>query len=401
MKLLFVISKYYPKIGGTPNCTRNLVNFLKADHSVEVLTTKDRVDDKEATTCEGVRVHKVLSLAHIAMRGLLHDKSIPLLRRLGAVTGKLFFKLFPVESAVLRRRFKKRLIKLQQKEGYDWVVAVGGDIVPARAVSGCKDLKRRCFYQLDPYTTNTTLPEKGKEKRAAFEKKLHESFDLVLTTEMIKKEMTGFFPMGKNVVSCNFPNITDRTGGEGNTTGQIRCLFCGAMYAARNMDFALEVMDAISKANPEIFFDFYVLGDTSAVKAASEKNSNIRLFAPVSPTEIFGIMQSHDVLINIGNVMTNQVPSKIYDYISTGRPILNFLCNKDCPTVDVLRNYPLSLSLHSSVPVNEAAEEVSAFIKANAHKRESYSHVETHYYENTINCVANIMVCSMEDIGEK
>lgn len=398
MKILFVISKYYPKVGGTPNCLRNLVHHIRGDHEVQVLTTMDRVDDGKTASVEGITVHKRLSYGHIAMQDLLRDESLPPLTRLRALAGKTFFRLVPIEPLMLRLRFRRAIRKLQKKEQFDWVVAVGGDIVPARALLGCRGLKHTAFYQLDPYTTNTTLPAKGIESRCRLEQKLHSSFDLIVTTPMICHELSLRFPLGSNVTACNFPNITDRTAAPAADTEQIRCVFCGAMYAARNMDRTLAIVDRVTREDPQIFFDFYVLGDTSAVKKAAAENPNICLFDPVPPTEIFSVMQSRQALVNIGNVMTNQVPSKIYDYISTGLPVLNFCCNADCPTIAVLENYPLALNLLPEEPVEAAAALLAEFLKENRGKRVQYPHIETHYYENTIACVAQRM---LDRMGER
>ena len=52
-----------------------------------------------------------------------------------------------------------------------------------------------------------------------------------------------------------------------------------------------------------------------------------------------------DVLINIGNRLTNQVPSKVFEYISTGKPIINLCTMENCPTLSYMNRYPLGLSL--------------------------------------------------------
>ena len=400
MKLLFVISKYYPKVGGTPNCTRNLIEQIKKHHSVHVLTTMDRVDDEKTTLLDDVIIHKRLSYDHIAMTSLTNDKGLSFLKRIWAIASKTFFRVIPLDPFFKRVRFSRAINKLQKKEHFDWVVAVSGDIIPPLSVLKCKGLKNKCFYQLDPYTTNAMLPKEKAASRLELEKRIHSSFDLVITTKMISDELSSRFELGENVVVCNFPNISDRTSVVESKKDELRCVFCGAMYAARNMDRTLEIMDAVTKFDQSIYFDFYILGDTSAARKAASKNENICVFDPVTPNEIFDVMKKHQALVNIGNVMTNQVPSKIYDYISTGLPIINILCNEDCPTIPVLEKYPLSLNLSPNDTVDEAAKKILAHLRETNGKRVDYSLIANEFYENTISCVKERMISNMMRIGE-
>lgn len=397
MKILFVISKYYPKIGGTPGCVRNIAKTIKKDHDVQILTTWDKMTDPSEVLCDGIRVHKVRSYKHIALGDFLKAENVSAFRRFMAVMKKAMHRVLHLEDKALEKQFAKRLKKLQESERFDWVVAVSGDIVPAKAVLSSKKLLRNiCFYQLDPYTTNTTLPLSSQDKRCELEKKIHQSFDLIFTTDIIKNEMLERFTLGDNVRVCNFPTIVDRTNKEKKPSGEeISFLYCGAMYSARNADFCLGVMDEMTRLDPRFVFDFYIVGDTSGVKSYSEKNPRIHLHPPVSPDKIHGIMSDHDVLINIGNVMTNQVPSKVYDYISTGLPIVNFIQNDNCPTVEVLEKYPTALTVSSKESKERAAASISGFLSQKLGQRVEYPLIEKLYLENTVTYVADMMVSNM------
>ncbi len=56
-------------------------------------------------------------------------------------------------------------------------------------------------------------------------------------------------------------------------------------------------------------------------------------------------IRSSDVLINIGNTVSNQVPSKVYEYIAYGKPILNFYQNKNDISIMHLAKYSLCMTL--------------------------------------------------------
>ena len=43
--------------------------------------------------------------------------------------------------------------------------------------------------------------------------------------------------------------------------------------------------------------------------------------------------------VNMGNTVNNQMPSKVVEYISTGKPILNLSVNEKCSTLGLMKRY--------------------------------------------------------------
>ena len=60
------------------------------------------------------------------------------------------------------------------------------------------------------------------------------------------------------------------------------------------------------------------------------------------------LTRTADILINIGNDCTNQMPSKVFEYIASGKPILNFYTRGDEPGLQYLRRYPRILHLRNA-----------------------------------------------------
>lgn len=60
------------------------------------------------------------------------------------------------------------------------------------------------------------------------------------------------------------------------------------------------------------------------------------------------LMSEADILVNIGNRTTYQLPSKIIEYISTGKPVLNISSVKLDSSEQALTDYPLSLTIKES-----------------------------------------------------
>ena len=123
----------------------------------------------------------------------------------------------------------------------------------------------------------------------------------------------------------------------------------------------------------------------------------------LSKNECTMYMGQSDFLINIGNIMTNQVPSKLFDYISTGLPIINVCVNKNCPTIPYLDKYEFAINLFETKDVSEMkaqAEKLRNFIHDFAGKKKSFEEISTLFTENTPEYVSEQFIKALEEIKE-
>jgi hypothetical protein len=72
------------------------------------------------------------------------------------------------------------------------------------------------------------------------------------------------------------------------------------------------------------------------------------LHGPVPRAQVQHALASANVLVNIGNSTPHQLPSKIVEYMMTGKPILNVVQRPNDPSGDVLGAYPLVFTLDTS-----------------------------------------------------
>ena len=63
-------------------------------------------------------------------------------------------------------------------------------------------------------------------------------------------------------------------------------------------------------------------------------------------------MAEADVLVNIGNRTSYQLPSKVVEYAAFGKPILNFLASPDDSSAVFLSKYPFLLNVWKGGPKN-------------------------------------------------
>ena len=86
----------------------------------------------------------------------------------------------------------------------------------------------------------------------------------------------------------------------------------------------------------------------------------------VSKDEADKCISKYDVLVNVNNTITNQMPSKLFEYIGTGKPIVNICKTNHCLSLPYIERYENGTSIVES----------DEMILANAEKTIGF--VETH-----------------------
>lgn len=149
---------------------------------------------------------------------------------------------------------------------------------------------------------------------------------LSVTVESCKLAYDETFPrgIGKTVV---IPPLVAGSGysAVGRTDAPFNLVYVGTLYRRiRNPGYLLRLLEAV----PSLALDIY--GDTNdcteqfrALPPAVA--SRVTLHGTVAPLAARQAMAAAGTLVNIGNATRHQLPSKVFEYIATGRPILNLV----------------------------------------------------------------------------
>lgn len=131
----------------------------------------------------------------------------------------------------------------------------------------------------------------------------------------------------------------------------IRMLFVGTLYKRiRNPGFVLRLVDGLNKrlTTQKITIDFYGWYENCReefMAYSTAINDWLYLRDAVDHSEMTGVYADADILINIGNAVPFQLPSKIVEYVATGKPILNIATIEADSVTDYLRSYPAAFTL--------------------------------------------------------
>ncbi len=113
---------------------------------------------------------------------------------------------------------------------------------------------------------------------------------------------------------------------------KIKIVHIGTMSATRNFLGLIDVFQLLEKEYEGVFdrveFHQYGHADKRVVESSRKHPSHIHLMGKVSHVDAIDIMAQADVLLliqDVSHISIETIPSKVYEYLHTGRPILGLL----------------------------------------------------------------------------
>lgn len=405
MKILFITTDRYPYFGTSTGIIKKLIfegEMLRHADNITVLTEKNPDDEKNIELINNVTVIRYVSAYSMGTKYILRDKSIKFLEKVDYIRKKIYIKYINKKSNNTFIKYEhikeiyKGLVKIDAEQ-YDVIIPIFGDYDAAIAAVDFKirrPMAHVILYQVDPFSSNWAVNKSQVTKYRKIEKKLYSISDAIITMPCIYKDVKNISDKDDlfkfNVLELPLVSKKEFSNKERNNSKPI-CLFSGLIYGnIRDPRYTIRLFrDLIEKDMVELWF----VGVNYDQIPIEFKELNIKCFGRVPISEANLLIAQADVLINIGNLMNNQVPSKIFDYISTGKPIINICKNYDCPTLPYLKKYRLCLNLfEDDVVFFRQKIEMQEFIKNNYTKHISYNEIEEIYSKCTpLECTSKLM----------
>ena len=409
MNLLFLCLENFPHEGA---CTSLLLNLLSQKAisnigKIHVLALSNKSELPPLETINGIFVHRFRSVTRMQNMDILSQwgknvkrstyeiwfrvrKHFPFLFR----RGNHFYNITLVNETI------EALKDIVDRENIDLIIPVCGYY--EAAVAALDICKRNNIalgvYQVDPCSTNQLLPPLTFQERLTFERTLYDYAKFVISTPIIGSEMAQYLTLDqrKKTVIMEFPNVVPRaSSSNGAHKGTIRCLFAGKIYAgARDPSYTLRLFSKIS--DPDIVLELIGIDAPGLTRYTNgQLPSNIICRGNLPLEETRKEIDSADILVNIGNTVKNQVPSKLFEYIASGKPIVNICVDRSCPSVPYMELYPKALNIYQSdekdLLVENQANVLYHFIKANCQGTVSSDQIMNLFYKCTPEYCSSLM----------
>lgn len=409
MKVLFICLDYYPYNGACAKLLDNLFqsgNMKQMLDDIHVLTIKKSFDECDTEKINGITVHRcflpsVVSKKHISSmfaKNPFLAVYCTIIKAFDSINAKIMGKKLFLNKSIEKSIVKK--LKQLYNEKYDILIPVCGIYETAAAALkfSRKVSSKMVVYQLDPCANNYAFSNVPTQRKETFENELFEKAAAIITTPILYRYICEKYSASiiKKTESMEFPNVkVDYCDNHSKDyRSDYNCVYAGALYSfARNPRYTIEVFKAIE--NPKIKLHFIGADKSQLRDYIDEKKDRFIVHGIMPFDETRTKLEQADVLVNIGNIMSNQVPSKIFEYISTGKPIINVCANSNCPSKEYLDKYPMALSIvENESMLKEHAYELEKFILEYAGKAVDKNKIMKQFEKCTPEYCANQM-CGM------
>jgi glycosyltransferase involved in cell wall biosynthesis len=370
-------------------------HWAREGHRVDVISAWKR-GDRRLEPCDGVTVHRVGGGLVERLRSALGQSShraadaatiiqaeTPALRRVAkaiyrATVKQLFWPDYAFHWYPAARAQARALCRAIR---YDAMISVSHPFTPHLVALSVKHRFPALRWVADigdPFSLLEEIPLNNpalyrRLNRRAEEAVLERSDAVAVTIERCRADYTAAFPASARKIAVIPPLLSLPTAAPATpvfAAGKIHLIFIGTLYRAlRDPSYLLALFAALHRRRDDLHLHFFgALNDCAPCFDAAHEalGRHVHLHGTVPRATIAAAMRSADILINIGNSTSHQLPSKLVEYAAAARPILNLATSSADTGRDFLRNYPASLTLEvrGEIPDRTAVDASLAFIAA-------------------------------------
>lgn len=390
-KALIILDYYLPNASANGICVSKIVDDLldkKIDVSIICFGDQQTTDFETTSSREnGLRVYYVDS------------PKIP--------------RVFPKESFYLRWIFANKHLPTERSDVYKNILLVAERIVeennidtvicvhlPIETIRVGVTLKKKhpdlnvVAYMLDSLSGGHLLrflPRKFcSRKKILWENRMLSHFDRVILMESSRKHHEANSATAEwyqNSCYLDVPALSRPLELEGESVKdreEVVISFVGTIQRGIRTPYALfKVLSNIS----DLKVRFVIAGKNKCDDLRDffkeSENVSIDVRGEIPYKDAQQLIADSDFLVNLGNESSNLVPSKIFEYMSYGKPIIStFNCDADS-SIPYLKKYPaVCLIDERKCELIDTSKQLGKFMKENRDTRVPYEMIEKRLYNN-------------------
>jgi len=409
-KIIFILSGYNPDYSAVGLCVKNLIDVLEHSNEVIVISEKTLSSQINQLDCKS-KVFFVESKLQ-KYKNILKQKIVGLngIKKLAYLVALIFVKIIGYLKTHLSKinvnndlvnKFTNKISTLIEKN--DILIPV---CLPFESILSSVNIKKKSpnirVYPIlfDKFSENINLHRNKLNYR--IKRRVH-----LWLEKSILAQCNGIFYMdswtnhihnyhrelNKDMLyKLEHPLIKSPAIQNTNRffDGDISVTYAGALYKKiRSPKYIVNLFSEVHSYNSNIKLDFYSKGDcNSYLSRKSKKNGSLNSHGEVTKKSADIAIMSSRVLLSIGNSDITQLPSKIFEYISTGKPIIHTFKDIKDPVIKILSKYRHVLLLDESSSIDDVlVKEVINFIINS--KDVSFDEIKDEYIEATPKYVAD------------
>ncbi len=391
--VVMVVGEYYPGSAPAGKCAEKNISAVADLYDVQVVCTAGESSQgyvhngkKIVPACTGYfLLQQKLRLS--GKKVLYHIFKLPV----------YFLDLFrhPNNLFWYKNEAFKTLEKIHSENPIDIVFSVSGPMACHCAAEKFKKAHpevKWVTYLADSYAAKNA----GKKRAARFEKKVLSFADKNLLSEEIYNNCE-FLKKGQEEKVSPLPYMIEQKEQTCEadkkilSDGKINLVYAGRFYKKiRNPKVLLET---IVKLPDEFLLHLYCSSDCDSMikKAAQMSGGKILLHNMVNEETLAEIYAEADILVNVENTAPEFAPSKTFEYIATGKPILNFTHKENKNAL--LEKHPACFNVYGE----ENVVKIVSFMRENAGLVLPAEKIKEIYFKHTPENIRKIILGAFEE----
>lgn len=283
------------------------------------------------------------------------------------------FFLYPNVSPLRSLKYTKTAKELIEKEKIGTVIAVYRPFESFFSLFKLKkEFKDEIFciaYHLDvltsPNTKNKWIRKYQQNRgRNVFAKECNE-FNMIVLPSVFEGQNL----QCRKIQYANFPvcNVFDneKRFDLPYELDKFNFVYVGTLNSTnRNPEYTIKLIESLSeKLEKRILFHVWGNIDVGVMKKIQSSNL-VKYHGLLEPDSVMYALKKSDAIVNVSNELTPQmVPSKIFQYFSTRKPILNVISSEDDCSIAYFEKYGMSVNLHKKEKFEDNVELARKFFE--------------------------------------
>lgn len=409
MNYLFIVTE---SLSANGICTHAVMERLAENHGVYCITNREwgmpERFEKNSVNYLTVRPRYVYAIGSMLARREMPEGKRKLWRKLQFVMdrAKLVLSLgsWPLLSPAYARRIETVARRLCREADIGCIVPVYTQIDTLIAANRIKKDHPEVFYIpyfLDAlsggYGLRVFTQEKTRQKGLAWERRLLPNADRIIAMESSRphhEKYSACEPYFDRIAYFDLPLLRRDPPAAGEPLmNREKCnlVYVGTLPGGiRSPEYLLKVFGHLE--GDQYRFWFVGTSDCAALNEAAARDPRIHVVGRCPHELALRYEAQADVLVNIGNTNPNMTPSKIFEYLSFGKPILSTTAVAGEPSLRYLEKYPLALVLdENEADIARTAGQVAAFLERCGGQTADPEWIRTTYYHNTPDALASFL----------
>ena len=409
--LVLVVGIYYPQPSPTGKCAKDYVSLLKDKYNVDVIYIQSGLEkiygrNVGNETLYGLSNWRLwLETWFLERSKKTANKFLNNILLLGVLIMKVIGRLqsmvlFPNNLRWFYKEAYKTLCRIHKENPIDVVFTVNSPF--SAHLAG--DLFKKKYpnvkwvtYTVDPFYVSHKIGRVWNWNRnkaflaeACFLKSADTNF---LSEEVYENSKELYEEIGYKTFSLPYlmPTIERWSDNKIFDSSKINLVYAGRFYKdIRNPEFLLKTI--LLTQNKDIVLHLYSASDCEdVINEYVEKSAGKIIRHPlVTHQEIQKVLLSADILVSVGNSVPEFKPSKIFEYIVTGRPIINFYQNGLIDNVLARHPLVLQVDMQKSLLANSEFEEFCYAVKGRIIPQSNLESIYEKYSEQSIKKILSL-----------